>query len=134
MNLYFCLKEQTLIYKLNLLTTPLYLKFRGGYVHIILWSYICPNICFKRIQFQGEISPGFGTDHYLAEIYERTILISQCSGFFLKRSLHVCVATSVSIRTNFKLDLICFPVHIASLSCLSQWLTILNQQLHLCPE
>ena len=39
-------------------------------------------------------------------IYKRTILIPQCSGFFLKNSLHVSVAMSVSIRTNFKPDLI----------------------------
>ena len=57
-------------------------------------------------QLYGEINPRFGTDLYFAEICRRTILISLCSGFFLKRSLHVCVAMSVSIRTNFKPDLI----------------------------
>ena len=67
-------------------------------------------------------------------LYKRTILISQCSGFFLETSLRVCVATSVSIRTNFKPDFISFPVHITSLSRLSKWLTILSQQLHMCPE
>ena len=67
-------------------------------------------------------------------LYKRTILISQCSGFFLERSLRVCVATSVSIRTNFKPDFISFPVHITPLSRLSKWLTILSQQLHMCPE
>ena len=30
--------------------------------------------------------------------------------------MHVCVATSVSIRTNLKPDLISFPVHITLLS------------------
>ena len=34
----------------------------------------------------------------------------------------------------FKPDLISFPAHIASLLVLSLWLTILNQQLRLCPE
>ena len=43
------------------------------------------------------ISPSFGTDLYFTEIYQRTILISQCSGFLLKSSLRVCVAASVSI-------------------------------------
>ena len=31
----------------------------GGWVHIILWFYVCPSICFKPTQFQGEISPRF---------------------------------------------------------------------------
>ena len=44
------------------------------------------------------------------------------------------VLLSVSIRTSFKPDLISFPVHKAPLSRLSQWLIILNQQLHLFPE
>ena len=35
----------------------------------------------------------------------------------VKRSLHICVSTSVSIRTNFKSDLISFHVHITPLSC-----------------
>ena len=48
--------------------------------------------------------------------------------------MHVCVATSVSIRANFKPDFISFPVHRTPLSRLSQWLTILSQQLHLCLE
>ena len=39
-----------------------------------------------------------------------------------------------SIRANFKPDFISFPVHRTPLSRLSQWLTILSQQLHLCPE
>ena len=37
-----------------------------------------------------------------------------------------------SIRANFKTDFIYFPVHRTPLSRLSQWLTILSQQLHLC--
>ena len=49
-------------------------------------------------------------------------------------SLYVCAATSVFIRNNFKPRLISFPVHITPLSRLSQWLTILGQQLHLSPE
>ena len=59
---------------------------RGEYVYIILWSYVCPNVCFKPTQFEGEISPSFGKELYFTEIYNRTILISQCSGFFLKRA------------------------------------------------
>ena len=35
---------------------------------------------------------------------------------FCQKSLHVCVATSVSIRTNFRPDLISFPVHRTPLS------------------
>ena len=54
--------------------------------------------------------------------------------YFLKRSLHVCVATSVFIRSNFKTDLLYFPVHITPSSGLSQWSTILSQQLQLHPE
>ena len=54
--------------------------------------------------------------------------------FFLERSLHACVAMCVSIQTNFKPDLISFPVHITPLSRLSQWSIILSQQVHLCPE
>ena len=73
-------------------------------------------------------------DLYLTEIYKRTILIFKRSGFVLKGSLHVCVARFVSIRTNFKPDLISFTVYIIPLSRLSQWLTILSQQLQLCPE
>ena len=42
--------------------------------------------------------------------------------------------SSVSIRANFKPDFISFPVHRIPLLRLSQWLTILSQQSHLCPE
>ena len=38
---------------------------------------------------------------------------------FPERSLHARVAMSVSIRNNFKQDLISFPVHITPLSRLS---------------
>ena len=48
----------------------------------------------------GEISQRLGTDIYFTEIYKITISISQCSFLFLKRILHVCVATSLSIRSN----------------------------------
>ena len=104
---------------------------RGGQVHIILWAYVCPSICFKPTRFHGEISPHFGTDLYFTEIYKRTVLISQCSGFFLKGA---CMYVLLRVRTNFKADLISFPMYIIPLSRLSQWLTILSQQLHLCPE
>ena len=57
-----------------------------------------PAIGFKPTQFQGEISPHLGTDLFFAEIYKRTILISQCAGFFLEGALHVCFAMSVSIQ------------------------------------
>ena len=43
-------------------------------------------------------------------------------------SLHACVTTSVSIRSNFKPDLFFFCAHRTLLSCLSQWFTILSQQ------
>ena len=42
--------------------------------------------------------------------------------------------SSVSIRANFKPDFISFSVHRIPLLSLSQWLTILSQQSHLCPE
>ena len=61
--------------------------FARGQIDIILWSYVCPSICFKPTHFQGEVSPCFGTDLYFTEIYKRTILISQCSGFFLNSIL-----------------------------------------------
>ena len=78
---------------------------RGRYICIILWSHVCPSTCFKPTQFQGAISPRFGTDLYVTEIYKRTALLSQSSYLFFKRGLHVCVATSVLIRTKFKPDL-----------------------------
>ena len=42
--------------------------------------------------------------------------------------------SSVSIRAKFKPDFISFPVHRIPLLRWSQWLTILSQQSHLCPE
>ena len=78
--------------------------------------------CLQPTQFQSEISPRFGKDLYITEIYKRTIFISQCS-FFSKEEL-VCVAMSVFIRTNFEPALFSFPAHIRPLSGLSQWLTI----------
>ena len=44
------------------------------------------------------------------------------------------VATSVFIRIKFKPDLFSFPAHITPSSGFFQWLTILSQQLDLCPE
>ena len=38
----------------------------------------------SQTQFQGEISARLGTDLYFTEIYKRTVLISECSGFFLE--------------------------------------------------
>ena len=70
-----------------------------------------------------KINPSSETDLYFIEVCKITISISQCSGFFLKRRLYVCVARSVSIRTNFKPDLIFFLVLITLLSRLSQWIT-----------
>ena len=70
-------------------------RYIGTYYFVVLRL---SKYCFKPTQCQGEISPRFGTD--FAEIYKRTISISQCSGFSLKRSLHVCVVTSASIRTT----------------------------------
>ena len=93
---------------------------RGRYVCIILWFHVCNSTCFKPTQFQSKIGPRFGTDLYVTEIYKRTILISHCLFVFLKRSLHVFVATSGFIRTNFKLDLFSFPAHITPSSGFSQ--------------
>ena len=81
---------------------------RGGYVHIILWSYVCPSIGFKPTQFQGEINPCFGTDLYFAEIYKRTILISQCSTVFLKG---VCMYVLLRL-SPVEVILISFPMQI----------------------
>ena len=72
-------------------------------MHIILWSYVCPSVCFKPTQFQGEISPRLGKDIY--KILQKTILISLCLGFFPKMSLNVCVATFLSIQANLRPDL-----------------------------
>ena len=58
---------------------------RGRYICIILCSHVCSSTCFKPIQLHGEISPRFGTDLYITEIYKRTILISQCSFFFFSK-------------------------------------------------
>ena len=67
---------------------------KGRYVGINLWSHVCYSTCFEPIQFQSKISPRFGTNLYITEIYKRTVLISHCSFVFLKRSLHVFVASS----------------------------------------
>ena len=85
---------------------------KGRYVGVILWSHVYYITCFKPTQFQSKICPRFGTNLYITEIYKRTILISHCSFVFLKRSLHVFVAKSGFIRTNFKPDLLSFPAHI----------------------
>ena len=56
-------------------------------------------------------------------MYKRTIFVSQCSDvFFLKMSFHVCIATSVSIQTNFKPELTSYPVHMIPLSHLSRFI------------
>ena len=83
---------------------------KGRYVGINLWSHVCYSTCFKPTQFQSKVSPCFGANLYVTEIYERTILISHCSFVFLKRGLHIFVATSGFIQTNFKLDLFSFPL------------------------
>ena len=54
---------------------------------------------FKPTQCQGEINPRFGTDIY-KNLQKNNIDILMFS-FSLKMSLDVCVATSVSIQTNF---------------------------------
>ena len=49
-------------------------------------------------QFQSEIIARFGTDLYFTEIYKMTIYIYidiRMFRFFLRRTLYVCVATSV---------------------------------------
>ena len=78
---------------------------KGRYVSINLWSHVCYNTCFKPTQFQSKISPCFGANLYITEIYKRTILICHCSFLFLKRDLYVFIAMSGFIQTNFKLDL-----------------------------
>ena len=85
---------------------------KGRYVCIILWYHVCYSTCFKPTQFQSKISPRFGTNLYITEIYKRTILIPHCLFAFLERSLRVFVATSGFIRTNFEPDLFFFPAHI----------------------
>ena len=39
---------------------------------LVLYSYLQPTQC------QSEISPRFGIDYYITEIYKRTLFISQC--------------------------------------------------------
>ena len=69
------------------------------------------------------------TDLSFTEIgKKKSIDIPLLSFFFLEKSLHVCVPTSVTFLTNFKPDSISFPAHITMFSRLSQWLTILIQQ------
>ena len=82
---------------------------KGMYVGINLWSHVCYSTCFKPTQFQSKISPRFVTNLYIIKIYKRTILISHCSFVFLKRSLHIFIATSGFIQTNFEPDLFSFP-------------------------
>ena len=86
---------------------------KGRYVGITLWSHVFYSTCFKPTKFQSKISPRFGTNLYITEIYKRTILMSHCSFVFLKRSLHVFVAKSGFILTIFKLDL--FLIYFLSL-------------------
>ena len=83
------------------MTTPA--LYWGGQVHIILWSYVCHSVCLKPTQFQGEISSHFGADFY-KNLQKNDIDILMLRIFFPKMSLDACVATFVSIQTNFKVD------------------------------
>ena len=56
--------------------TELPLVNSGGGRYIFCGPMFVPGICFKPTQFQGQISPRFGTDLYFAKTYKRTILIS----------------------------------------------------------
>ena len=88
--------------------------FRAGADRYVL--FCGPMFVPALVPSQPDYKPTiWGRSLYFTEIYERTMLF-QCSILFLRRSLHVCVATSVSIRTNFKSNLIYFPAHTKSLS------------------
>ena len=80
--------------------------------------------CLQPTQFQIEISPRFGIDLILQKFTKEHYLYPNVRFFFLKRSLHVCVATSVFIGTNFKPALFSVSAHITPSSGLSQWSTI----------
>ena len=106
------------------------------YVSFCGSMFFVPALILRQPNFKAKSSmPTFRTDLYFTEIHKITISTCQCSAFFLTEAcMYVCLAISVSIKSNFKPDLIFFSTHTTLLSRLSHWLTILIQQSHSCVE